>query len=123
MKLLRKEWLYYLEDRKGIIEKGNRLLLSRSQGALTINLVTSNKSRICLQHYCHGHPPFSFINIIFLLLFENVSIENFHCDLCEFATHHRELFPLSSIKYVEPFSLIHSDVCRPSNIPKVTRAK
>ena len=56
-------------------------------------------------------------------LFENVSVENLHCDVCELAKHHRVSFPLSSIKFVKTFSLIHSDVWGPSKIPNITKAK
>ena len=46
---------------------------------------------------------------MFPLLFKNVDVDTFHCDVCEFAKH-RVSFPLSNKRSSFPFALIHSDI-------------
>jgi len=53
-----------------------------------------------------------------------VSAESFHCDVCQFAKHHRITFPPNGNKSFKPFDLIHSDVWGgPSPIPNISGAK
>ena len=46
---------------------------------------------------------------MFPLLFKNVDVDTFHCDVCEFAKH-RVSFPLSNKRSSFPFALIHSNI-------------
>ena len=54
---------------------------------------------------------------MFPLLFNKSNVNNFHCKVCQLAKHHRVSFPLSNIKSVFPFLLIHTNVWSPSRIP------
>ena len=74
------------------------------------NNFSFNKDDIWLQHFRLAHPPFSFLKDTFPLLLKNVDVSNLHCDICEFAKHHRVSFPLSNTRTSSPFSLIHSDI-------------
>ena len=67
-------------------------------------------SQIWLQHRRLGHPPFSNLKCLFLVLFTKVSVESFHCDLCQFAKHHRTTFLPNGNRSSKPFDLIHSHV-------------
>lgn len=46
----------------------------------------------------------------------------FHCDNCEFAKHKHVSFPISNKRMRVPFSLVHSNVWDPSNIPNISGA-
>ena len=52
-----------------------------------------------------------------------MSVESFYCDVCQFAKHHQTAFLLNDNKSSKPFDRIHSDVCGPSPIPNISRAK
>jgi len=52
-----------------------------------------------------------------------VSAKSFHCDVCQFAKHHRTTFPPNGNKSSKPFDLIHPDVWGPSSIPNISGAK
>ena len=65
------------------------------------------------------HSPFSLLKDMFPLQFNNVDVNNLHCDICEFAKHHHVSFPLSNTRSSYPFSLIHSDIWGPSKIPNI----
>lgn len=91
---------------KGSQRKGINYCYLIHKGALTYNLVLQINLKFSF-NLPHGHPHFSLLKLMLPSLFENVSIENFHCDVCEFAKHRRVPFPLSSINSVEPVSLIH----------------
>ena len=52
-----------------------------------------------------------------------MSAESFHCDVFQFAKHHRTTFPPNGNKSSKPFDLIHSDVWGPSPIPNISGAK
>ena len=69
-----------------------------------------SSSQIWLQHRRLGHPPFSTLKSLFPVLFKKLSVESFHCDVCQFAKHHRTNFSLNNNRSSKPFDLIHSDV-------------
>lgn len=48
-----------------------------------------------------------------------MSVESFHCDVCEFA----KTFPPSNNKSFKPFDLVHSDVWGPASISNISSAK
>ena len=50
---------------------------------------------------------------MFSLIFKNIDVDTFHCDVYEFAKHHRVSFPLSNKRSSFPFALIHSDYWGP----------
>lgn len=60
---------------------------------------------------------------MFPLLFTRLFVEKFHCDICELAKHKHASFPISKKKTYVPFTLIHSDVWRPSIVSNVSGAR
>ena len=54
-------------------------------------------------------------------MFEKLNVQNFHCDVCEYAKHHRLSFPLSNKKSFVPFSLIHMDAWEPTKVHSISR--
>lgn len=52
-----------------------------------------------------------------------MSVESFHCDLCQFSKHHHSTFISSNDKCSQPFDLVHSDVWGPSSVSNVSGAK
>ena len=76
--------LYYLET-----SSPNRLSHSFSSES-----VSTNKEKIWLHHNRLGHPSFRVIEILFPSLFKSLSVENFHCEVCELAKHKRIPFQL-----------------------------
>ncbi|KAL2320148.1 hypothetical protein Fmac_029117 [Flemingia macrophylla] len=111
--------LYYLQH------EGNKGCTR--QKALTSNHQPTSESwsssQIWLQHRRLGHPPFSVLKSLFPFLFTTVSVESFHCDVCQFAKHHRTTFLPSNHKSSKPFDLVHSDVWGPSSISNISGAK
>ena len=88
------------------------------------NIVSSSKtSDILLWHSRMGHPNFKYMKQLFPSLFSNNSLGDFHCDICEYAKHHRSSFPPISYRPSKPFSVIHSDVWGPTNIPNRNNVK
>jgi len=61
---------------------------------------------------CGNHPPFSTLKSLFPVLFTKVSTESFHCDVCQFAKHHRTTFLPNGNKS-----------SKPSPIPNISGAK
>ena len=108
--------LYYLKHKE---DKGN----TKQQVFFSDHHTSSESeySQIWLQHRRLGHPPFSVVKSLFPHLFNKVSIESLHCDICQFAKHHR--FHPSNNKSIEPFDLIHSDVWGPASNINITGAK
>nr|KYP43794.1 hypothetical protein KK1_034774 [Cajanus cajan] len=82
-----------------------------------------SSSQIWLQHRRLGHPPFSVLKSLFPFLFTKVSIESFHCDVCQFAKHHRTVFLPRNNKSSKPFDLVHSDVWWPASTSNISGAK
>lgn len=110
-----REGLYYLEEPDG---QDKQRFFSRVSC-----LVQSNLHQFWLHHYRLAHPYFHTLKLMFPDLGRNLEIKNFHCAVCEFAKHKRVSFPLSNKKSDSPFSLIHSDIWGPSNIPNISGAR
>ena len=70
----------------------------------------SNNDDIWCHHFRFGHPSFTILKTMFPSLFKNVHVEDFHCDICEFAKHKRVSFPISNNRSSFPFYLIHTDI-------------
>jgi len=90
---------------------------------LSFILVNSNKTDVWNHHCRLVHLSFKTLRNMFPSLFKNLDVEQFHCEICEFAKHHRVPFPISDSRYVSPFSIIHSDIWGLYNIPKISGAK
>ena len=69
-----------------------------------------------LWHFRLGHPNFHYLKYLFPSLFKNKNPSFFQCEICELAKYHMTAFPLKAHKSLKPFSVIHSDVGRPSRI-------
>ena len=54
-------------------------------------------------------------------MFEKLNVQNFHCNVCEYAKHHSVSFPLSNKKSFVPFSLIHTHVWGPTKVHNISR--
>lgn len=63
-----------------------------------------------------GHPSFVYIKHLFLDLFINKELTSFQCDTCQYAKHHRAIFPPHPYHPNKPFAMIHSDIWGPSRI-------
>ena len=100
-----KNGLYYLDTSSGNVGNGNQLPLS-----FLFESSSSNKDQIWLYHFRLGHPSFNVLKVMFPLLFKNIDVDTFHCDVREFAKHRCVSFPLSSKRSSFPFALIHSDI-------------
>ena len=90
---------------------------------LSFILVNSNKTDVWNHHCRLVHLSFKTLRNMFPYLFKNLDVEQFHCEICEFAKHHRVPFPISDSRYVSPFTIIHSDIWGLYNIPKISGAK
>jgi len=67
-----------------------------------------------LWHLRLGHPSFKYLKALFPIFFEGKDISSFQCEVCEFAKHHRNSFPIQAYKPSKPFSIILDDL--PLNI-------
>ena len=110
--------LYLLKEARGTGSTKSQLPLS-----LLSESLSSHNKEIWLCHFRLGHPSFSTLKIMFPSLFQGLDIGMFHCDDCEFAKHKRVSFPISNKRTSVPFSLVHSDVWGPSNIPNISGAR
>ena len=72
---------------------GDCMLLSHFSKKFSLN-----KVQIWLHHLCLGKSSFSLLKKMFLLSFNKLDVSNFHCEVCQFAKHHRVLFPLHNTK-------------------------
>ena len=113
-----KDGLYYLET-----PSQNSLPYSLSSLSLEQPSLSSIKEKIWLHHNRLGHPSFRIIKILFPSLFKGLSVEDFHCEVCELAKHKRVPFPIYNKSSSVPFYLIHSDIWDPSTIPNVSGAR
>ena len=53
--------------------------------ALQAEQSSGNKDGIMRWHYRLGHPNFKYLKLLFPSLFENKSMSDFQCEVCEFA--------------------------------------
>ena len=77
-----KDVFYYLEESSGQFEKENSLSLS-----LLFESSMPYKEKIWLYHHRLGHPSFSALKVMFPISFKEISVEHFHCAVCELAKH------------------------------------
>jgi hypothetical protein len=96
---------------------------SSNSPSLSFISVNSNKTDVWNHHRRLGHLSFKTLRNMFPSLFKNLDVEQFHCEICEFAKHHRVPFPISDSRSVSPFTIIHSDIWGPYNIPNISGAK
>lgn len=107
---LQGEWLGMLRKRRGYT------ILKQLVAEVTIFLQlifrksSVNRAQIWLHHLWLGHPSFSVLKTMFALLFQGLDINDFQCDVCQLAKHHRVSFPLYNTKSSTSFCLIHTDV-------------
>ncbi|XP_040949746.1 protein root UVB sensitive 6 isoform X1 [Gossypium hirsutum] len=106
--------LYYLEE-VNVLNSSPLSLISES--------IKTNKDQIWLYHLRLGHPSFRVLKIMFPSLFKGLTVEQFHCDICELAKHKRTSFPVSNKRTSTPFTLVHSDVLGPSTISNISGAR
>ena len=52
--------------------------------------------------------------------FTSINVEEFHCEVCELAKHHRVSFPINNSKQSTPLSLIYYDVWDPSCVATIS---
>ena len=55
-----------------------------------------NKEKIWLHHHRLGYPSFRTLKILSFSLFRKLSVESFHCNVCEFAKHKSSTFPTNN---------------------------
>jgi hypothetical protein len=96
---------------------------SSNSHPLSFISVNSNKDDIWNHHRRLGHLSFKTLSHMFPSLFKNLNVEQFHCEICEFAKHHRVPFPISDSRSMSPFHIIHSDIWGPYNVPNISGAK
>lgn len=78
---------------------------------------------ILLWHFRLGHPNFQYMRKVYPDLFNNKSSTSFQCEICQLSKHTRATYPTQPYKPSQPFSLIHSDVWGPSNVPNISGSK
>ena len=101
-----KDGLYYFDDGPD---------LSRQFQSTSVNSIfVSKENDIMLWHYRLGHPNFQYLKYLIPNLFKNKSPSSFHCEVCQFAKHHRASFSPQPYKPTTPFIVIHSDIWGPS---------
>ena len=109
-----KRGVYLLEEPARLNSNKNKVCSFFSKSSL------SNKDKIWLSHLRLGHPPFIVHKKKFPSLFLGIDIDGFHCEVCEFAKHKCNFFPISNKRTSIPFSLIHSDVWGSSMVPNIS---
>ena len=88
------------------------------------SIFASNNKDIMLWHFRLGHPSFRYLKHLFPKLFVNKDPSMLHCEICEFAKHHRTSFPVqSSYNPSKPFSIIHNYVWGPNKIRTLSNKK
>lgn len=70
----------------------------------------------------NDHLNFQYLKHLFPSLFSNKTI-NFQCKICEFAKQQHTYFLNSHYKPSKSFTLIHSDLWKPSRFPNHTKTK
>ena len=85
--------------------------------------ILSNKDDVWNHHRCLGHLSFKTLKNMFPSLFKNLDVEQFHCEIYEYAKHYRMPLPLNDSRSVSPFTIIHSDIWGPYNIHNISEAQ
>ena len=88
-----KNELYYLDTSSDNVSNGNQLPFF-----FLFESSSSNKDQIWLYYFRFGHSSFNVLKVVFPLLFKNIDVETFHCDVSEFAKHHHVSLPLNNKK-------------------------
>jgi len=96
---------------------------SSNSPSLSFISVNSNKTDVWNHHRRLGYLSFKTLRNMFPSLFKNLDVEQFHCEICEFAKHHRMLFPISDSRSMSQFTIIHSDIWGSYNISNISGAK
>jgi hypothetical protein len=78
--------------------------------SLSFISVNSNKDDIWNHHRHLRHPSFKTLKKMFLSLFKNLNVEQFYCEIYEFAKHYKVSFPLNDSRSLSPFTIIHYDI-------------
>ena len=68
-------------------------------------------------------PYFKYLSLLFPKFFVEQDISSLQCEVCEFAIHDRNYFPIQSYKPSKLFSMIHSDVWRPNQTSILSNKK
>lgn len=109
--------LYYLEELVGCLGKNQLKMSCYAQGP------DSKNTEIWFHHLHLGRPPFPLLRHLLPSLFQNFSIGDFHCDVCQFTKSHWVSFLSTFIKSNKLFVLIHLDIWGLVKISNVTRAQ
>ena len=64
-----------------------------------------------------------YLKLLVPSLSENKKMSHFHCEVCEFAKHHRVSNSLKDYTPTSPCTLIHSDIWGPSRVQTVSSAR
>ncbi|KAA0041482.1 Beta-galactosidase [Cucumis melo var. makuwa] len=85
-----------------------------SRTSLLSSYFTTFEKDLILWHFHLGHPNFKYMKYLFPHLFFKVDVSSLSCDVCIQAKHHQVSFPSQPCKPTRSFTLVHSDVWRPS---------
>jgi len=83
---------------------------SSNSHPLSFISVNSNKDDVWNHHRRLRHLSCKTFSYMFPSLFTNLNVEQFHCEICEFAKHHRVPFLISDSRSMSLFHIIHSDI-------------
>lgn len=61
-----------------------------------------------------GHPSFSILQKLYPRFFLKTQFDSLFCEVCEYAKHTKNSYPLRNNKSIIPFMTIHSDVWGPA---------
>ena len=89
---------------------------SISRTSLLSSYFTTSNKDLMLLHFHLGHPNFKYMKYLFPHLFSKVDVSSLSCDVCIQAKQHQVSFPSQPYKSTQPFTLVHSDVWRPSKV-------
>lgn len=107
--------LYYFEN-----ESASSSNLSYTH--LSTSYLSSNQE-IELWHKRLGHPNFPYLKKLFPSLFKDKNHQDFQCEVCELAKHHRVHFPAQPYKESQSLSLIYSNIWCPSRVNNIYGAR
>ena len=106
--------LYYFEDTL----PSNKI----AQGLSSISSL-SVRDQIMVWHYRLGHPSFSYLKILFPVLFKKVDPSLFQCESCLLAKSQQKPYIPKPYYASKPFYLFHSDVWGPSKVTMISGKK
>ena len=100
--------------------EGLYYLVTEEQGKIQDHQIKGNiekERELWLIHERLGHPSFVFLKTLYPKLCINLDPSKFQCKVCEFSKNHRISYPLGNKRSEIPFSLIHTDVWGPLQVP------